>query len=107
MKRNERLCSQPHHDKEKKKNLCCETCQLLSYRVCTLVLHKDHRIADMCNNAKVHRDAMNKAVWPTNQVSSNSLMRYYGVHVCGGCGHGCCILFVGHCVHVYSVCVYL
>ena len=54
MKRNECLCSQPHRDKEKKMKFFCETCQLLVCRDCTLVLHKDHRIADMCNIAKVH-----------------------------------------------------
>ena len=51
----EHLCSQPHHQKEELK-FYCETCQCLACRVCTLVLHKDHSIAEVCNNAKVHRD---------------------------------------------------
>ena len=51
------LCFQPHHDKKKLK-FYCETCQCLVCRDCTLVLHKDHRIAEMCNIAKVHRDEM-------------------------------------------------
>ena len=55
MKPTEHHCSKPHHEKEELK-FYCETCQLLTCRVCTLVLHKDHRIAEMCNIAKVHRD---------------------------------------------------
>ena len=58
-----RLCSQPDHEKEELEYYC-ETCQLLTCRDCTLVLHKDHRIDEVCNIANVHRDAMKKAlVW--------------------------------------------
>ena len=56
----EHLCSQPHHQKEELK-FYCETCQCLVCRDCTLVLHKDHRIAEVCNIAKIHRDGMREA----------------------------------------------
>ena len=57
------LCSQPHREKEELK-LLCETCQLLTCSDCTLILHKDHKIAEICNVAKVHRDATREAlVW--------------------------------------------
>ena len=57
----EHLCSQPHHEKEVLK-FYCETCQCLVGRDCTLVLHKDHRIAEVCNIAKVHRDGMREVL---------------------------------------------
>ena len=57
MKEREHLCSKPHHENEELK-FYCETCQLLICRDCTLILHKDHKIAEMYNIAKVHRDAM-------------------------------------------------
>ena len=65
----EHLCSQPHHQKEELK-FYCETCQCLACRDCTLVLHKDHRIADVCNIAKVHRDGMREALVCAQKVTS-------------------------------------
>ena len=56
----EHLCSQPCH--KKKLKFYCETCQCLICRDCTLVLHKDHRIAEVCNIAKVHRGGMREAL---------------------------------------------
>ena len=65
----EHLCSQPLHEKEELK-FCCKTCQLLTCRDCTLVLHKDHKIAMMCNIAKVHKDAMLEALVCAQEVTS-------------------------------------
>ena len=65
----EHLCSQPHHEKKKLKNYC-ETCQCLVCRDCTLVLHKDHRIAEVCNIAKVHRDGMREALVCAQEMAS-------------------------------------
>ena len=65
----EHLCSQPHHDKKKLK-FYCETCQCLVCRDCTLVLHKDHRIAEVCNIAKVHRDGMREALVCAQEMAS-------------------------------------
>ena len=53
-----RFCSQPDHEKEELEYYC-ETCQLLTCRDC---LHKDHRTDQVCNIAKVHRDAMKEAL---------------------------------------------
>eukprot|EP00731_Ephydatia_muelleri_P009099 Em0004g1437a len=64
----ERLCSLPQHDKELK--FYCETCQLQTCRDCTLVLHKNHRIDEMCNLAKAHRDAMREALVCAQEVTS-------------------------------------
>eukprot|EP00731_Ephydatia_muelleri_P032708 Em0024g252a len=69
MKPTKHFCSVPHHEKEELK-FFCETCQLLVCRDCALVLHKDHRIADMCNIAKVHRDAMREALVCAQEVTS-------------------------------------
>ncbi|KAL5510502.1 hypothetical protein EMCRGX_G006060 [Ephydatia muelleri] len=69
MKPTKHFCSLPHHEKEELK-FFCEACQLLVCRDCTLVLHKDHRIADMCNIAKVHRDAMREALVCAQEVTS-------------------------------------
>eukprot|EP00731_Ephydatia_muelleri_P009373 Em0004g1711a len=69
MKPTEYLCSQPNHEKEELK-FYCETCQFLTCRDCTLVFHKDHRIAEMCNIAKVNRDAMREAVVCAQEVTS-------------------------------------
>eukprot|EP00731_Ephydatia_muelleri_P032714 Em0024g258a len=69
MKPTKHFCSLPHHEKEELK-FFCEICQLLTCRDCTLVLHKDHRIADMCNIAKVHRDAMREALVCAQEVTS-------------------------------------
>ena len=65
----EHLCSQPHHEKEELK-FYCETCQCLVCRDCTLVLHKDHRIAEVCNIAKVHRDGMREALVCAQKMAS-------------------------------------
>ena len=65
----EHLCSQPHHQKKKLK-FYCETCQCLVCRDCTLVLHKDHRIAEVCNIAKVHRDGMREALVCAQEMAS-------------------------------------
>ena len=65
----EHLCSQPHHQKEELK-FFCETCQCLVCRDCTLVLHKDHRIAEVCNIAKVHRDGMREALVCAQEMAS-------------------------------------
>ena len=65
----EHIKSQPHHETEELK-FFCETCQLLTCRNCTLDLHKDHRIADMCNIAKVNRDAMREALVCAQEVTS-------------------------------------
>ena len=64
-----RLCSQPDHEKEVLK-FYCETCQLLTCRDCTLVLHKDHKIDELCNIAKVFRDAMREALVCAHEVAS-------------------------------------
>ena len=69
MKPTKHFCSLPHHEKEELK-FFCETCQLLVCRDCILILHKDHRIADMCNIAKVHRDAMREALGCAQEVTS-------------------------------------
>ena len=65
----EYLCSQPHHQNKEFK-FYCETCQCLACRDCTLVLHKDHRIAEVCNIAKVHRDGMREALVCAQEVTS-------------------------------------
>ena len=69
MKPTERLCSKLHHEKEELK-FYCETCQSMVCRDCTLILHKDHRIADMGNIAKVHRDAMREALACAQEVKT-------------------------------------
>eukprot|EP00731_Ephydatia_muelleri_P009238 Em0004g1576a len=61
MKPTECFCSLPHHEKEELK-FYCETCHLLTCRDCALVLHKDHKIDEMCNIAKVHREAIREAL---------------------------------------------
>ena len=58
------LFSQSHHG-----SLYCETCQCL-VRDCTLVLHKDHRIAEVCNIAKVHRDGMREVLVCAQEMAS-------------------------------------
>ena len=69
MKPTEHHCSPPHHEKEEFK-FYCETCQLLTCKDCTLVLHKDHRIDETCNIAKVYRDAMREALVCAQEVTS-------------------------------------
>ena len=65
----EHLCSQPLHQKEELK-FYCETCQCLVCRGCTLVLHKDHGIAEVCNIAKVHRDGMREVLVCAQEMAS-------------------------------------
>ena len=66
----EHLCSQPHHqNSEEESKFYCETCQCLACRDCTLVLHKDHRIAEVCNIAKVQRDGMREALVCAQEVT--------------------------------------
>ena len=50
-------------------NFYCETCQCL-VRDCTLVLHKDHRMAEVCNIAKVHRDGMREVLVCAQEMAS-------------------------------------
>ena len=65
----EHFCSQPDHEKNELK-FYCEACQLLVCRDCTLVLHRDHKIDEMCNIAIVHRDAMREALVCAQEVTS-------------------------------------
>eukprot|EP00731_Ephydatia_muelleri_P000327 Em0001g327a len=69
MKPTEHICTQHHHDTEEL-TFFCETCQLLTCRECTLILHKDHRTADMCNISKVNRNAMREALVCAQEVTS-------------------------------------
>ena len=57
------------HETEELK-FVCETCQLLTCKGCSLILHKDHRTADMCNIAKVNRDAMREALVCAQEMTS-------------------------------------
>ena len=66
MKPTEHHCSKPHQEKEELK-FYCETCQFVVSRD---VLHKDHKIAEMCNVAKAHRDAMREALMCAQEVTS-------------------------------------
>eukprot|EP00731_Ephydatia_muelleri_P009066 Em0004g1404a len=65
----ERLCSQPHHEKERLK-LFSEIYELLTCNNCCLVLHKDHRIAELYNISKTHRDTMREALMCAQEVTS-------------------------------------
>ena len=65
----EHRCPYPHHQKEELK-FYCETCQCLVCRGCTLVFHKDHRIAEVCNIAKVHRDEMREVLVCAQEMTS-------------------------------------
>ena len=70
----EYFCSQPRHQKEELK-FYCETCQCLACRDCAPVLHKDHRIAEVCKIAKVHRrDGMSEALVFAQEEGSVPLM---------------------------------
>ena len=62
------MTSTENHNQETK--IYCETCQCLVCRDCTLVLHKDHRIAEVCNIAKVHRDGMREALVCAQEMAS-------------------------------------
>ncbi|KAL5491249.1 hypothetical protein EMCRGX_G016497 [Ephydatia muelleri] len=64
MKSTKRLFSHRHEEKEELKFLC-ETCQSLTCRICTLILHKDHRIDEM-----VHRQAIREALVCAQEVTS-------------------------------------
>ena len=58
----EHLCSQPNH-KKFESIFYRETCQCpVGEYMVTLVLHKDHRIGEMCNIAKLHRDELRDAL---------------------------------------------
>ena len=70
MKPTELFCSQPHHEREELV-FYCETCKLLICRNCILVLHKDYRIDEMRNIAKVHRDAMREVLVRVQDMPSN------------------------------------
>ena len=63
------LCSHPHHDNEELK-FYCDTCLCFVCRVCTLILHKDHKIAEVCNIAKAHRDRMREAFVYVQEMAS-------------------------------------
>eukprot|EP00731_Ephydatia_muelleri_P009125 Em0004g1463a len=52
IKPTDHLCSQPDHEIEVLK-FYCEACQQLTCRNFTLFYHKDHRIDEMCNIAKL------------------------------------------------------
>ena len=58
------LFSQSQHG-----NFYCETCQCL-VRDSTLVLHKDHRIAEVCNIAEFHRDGMREVLVSAQEMAS-------------------------------------
>ena len=51
--------TEQHHHETK---IYCETCQCLVNRDSAPVLHNQHRFAEVCNIAKVHRDEMRKAL---------------------------------------------
>ena len=65
----EHLCSQPCHGNLASK-FYCETCHCLICSDCTLVLHKNHRIAEVCNIAKVCRDEMREALVCAQEMTS-------------------------------------
>ena len=65
----EHFCYKPHHVTRNLK-FFCETCQCLVCNDCTLVLHKDHRIAEVCNIAKVHRDEMREVLVCAQEMTS-------------------------------------
>eukprot|EP00731_Ephydatia_muelleri_P009029 Em0004g1367a len=67
MKPTEHLCSQLLHKTKDLKSFC-ETYQLLNCKKCTLVLHNDLRIAELCKIAQVHRDAMIEALRCAQEV---------------------------------------
>ena len=67
MKPTEHLCSQLLHKTKDLKSFC-ETYQLLKCKKCTLVLHNDLRIAELCKIAQVHRDAMIEALRCAQEV---------------------------------------
>ena len=58
------LFSQSHHG-----NFYCEICQCL-VRDSTLVLHKDHRIAEVCKIAEFHRDGMREVLVCAQEMAS-------------------------------------
>ena len=65
----EHLCLKSDHGK-KKLNFYCETCQCLACKECTLVLHKDHRVAKVCKIAEVHKAGMREALECSQEMAS-------------------------------------
>ena len=59
--------TEQHHHETK---IYCETCQCLVNRDSAPVLHNQHRFADVCNIAKVHRDEMRKALVCAQEMTS-------------------------------------
>ena len=59
--------TEQHHHETK---IYCETCQCLVNRDSTPVLHNQHRFADVCNIAKVHRDEMREALVCAQEITS-------------------------------------
>ena len=64
MKSTKQLFSHRHDEKEELK-FYCETCQSLTCRICTLILHKDHRIDEM-----VLRQAIREVLVCAQEVTS-------------------------------------
>ena len=62
------MTSTENHNQETK--VYCETCQCLVNRDSALVLHNQHRFADVCNIAKVHRDEMRKVLVCAQEMTS-------------------------------------
>ena len=60
------MTSTDHHETK----IYCETCQCLVNRDSTLVLHNQHRFAEVCNIAKVHRDEMREALVCAQEMTS-------------------------------------
>ena len=56
-----------HHHESK---IYCETCQCLVNRDSAPVLHNQHRFADVCNIAKVHRDEMRESLVCAQEMTS-------------------------------------
>ena len=59
--------TEQHHNETK---MYCETCQCLVNRDSAPVLHNQHRFADVCNIAKVHRDEMREALVCAQEMAS-------------------------------------
>ena len=60
------MTSTDHHETK----IYCETCQHLVNRDSAPVLHNQHRFADICNIAKVHRDEMREALVCAQEMAS-------------------------------------
>ena len=59
--------TEQHHHETK---IYCETCQCLVNRDSAAVLHNQHRFADVCNIAKVHRHEMREALVCAQEMAS-------------------------------------